>query len=100
MIYFVLELGLKSALHATSALYSEDIEALSSLTAAEVTRLFQTSKTGIGLAEVTLQPGTTILDMSLQAGCFNSKSKFHKTLKWRFVINLLSFMFGQAMHCG
>ncbi|CAG7837058.1 unnamed protein product, partial [Allacma fusca] len=66
------EEGLKTAARATEALYSENIEALSSLTIAEVTQIFNNPSSAVGTADLLLEPGTTVLDMALKAGCFKT----------------------------
>ena len=58
---------------ATAALYSENLEALSGLTAAELMDVFKSPSGTIGTSEVTMEPGTTILDMAVNAGCFQNK---------------------------
>jgi hypothetical protein len=67
-----LEEGLEAALKATSALYDQTAESLAQLTAEDISNIFQGAK----ICDLLLQPGTTTLDLSLQAGCFTSESKY------------------------
>lgn len=63
------EEGLEAALKATSALYDQTAESLVQLTAEDISNVFQGAK----ICDLLLQPGTTTLDLSLQAGCFTSE---------------------------
>lgn len=68
----LLEEGLEAALKATSALYDHTPESLMNLTAEDISNTFQGAK----ICDLLLQPGTTTLDLSLQAGCFTNESKY------------------------
>jgi hypothetical protein len=74
-----LEEGLETALKATSALYDQTAESLTQLTAEDISNVFQGAK----ICDLLLQPGTTTLDLSLQAGCFTSESKYGTPLHYR-----------------
>lgn len=63
------EEGLETALKATSALYDQTAESLMELTAEDISRIFEGAK----VCDLLLQPGTTVLDLALQAGCFTSE---------------------------
>ncbi|PNF40698.1 Tyrosine--tRNA ligase, mitochondrial [Cryptotermes secundus] len=63
------EEGLEAALKATSALYDQTAESLAQLTAEEISNIFQGAK----ICDLLLQPGTTTLELSLQAGCFTNE---------------------------
>jgi hypothetical protein len=43
------------------------------LTAEDISRIFEGAK----VCDLLLQPGTTVLDLALQAGCFTSESKYN-----------------------
>ena len=58
---------------ATSALYDQTAESLMELTAEDISRIFEGAK----VCDLLLQPGTTVLDLALQAGCFTSESKYN-----------------------
>jgi hypothetical protein len=45
------------------------------LTAEDISRIFEGAK----VCDLLLLPGTTILDLALQAGCFTSESKYNNT---------------------
>ena len=69
------ESGLQSARRATEAIYTDNIEALSILTAKEMHEVFKSNQTStVGSADLTLSSGTTILDMAIKAGCFKNQS--------------------------
>jgi hypothetical protein len=74
-----LEEGLEAALKATSALYDQTAESLTQLTAEDISNIFQGAK----ICDLLLQPGTTTLDLSLQAGCFTNESKYSTPLTVR-----------------
>jgi tyrosyl-tRNA synthetase len=61
--------GLETALKATSALYDQTAESLMELTAEDIGKIFEGAK----VCDLLLQPGTTILDLAMQAGCFTSE---------------------------
>jgi hypothetical protein len=65
------EEGLETALKATTALYDQTVESLMQLTAEDISRIFDGAK----VCDLLLQPGTTILDLALQAACFTNESK-------------------------
>jgi hypothetical protein len=65
------EEGLEVALKATAALYDQTAESLMQLRAEDISSVFEGAKT----CELLLQPGTTTLDVALQAGCFTNESK-------------------------
>jgi tyrosyl-tRNA synthetase len=69
------EEGLEAALKATSALYDQTAESLMALTAEDISKIFEGAK----MCELLLQPGTTVLDLAVQAGCFTSESKCNDT---------------------
>jgi hypothetical protein len=64
---------LETALKATSALYDQSAESLMDLTAEDISKIFEGAK----VCDLLLQPGTTILDLAMQAGCFASESKYN-----------------------
>jgi hypothetical protein len=74
-----LEEGLEAALKATSALYDQTAESLTQLTAEDISDVFQGAK----ICDLLLQPGTTTLDLSLQAGCFTNECKYGTPLHYR-----------------
>ena len=43
------------------------------LTAEDISKIFEGAK----VCDLLLQPGTTILDLAMQAGCFASESKYN-----------------------
>jgi hypothetical protein len=60
------------ALKATSALYNQTAESLMELRAEDIGSMFEGAK----VCDLLLQPGTTTLDVALQAGCFTNESKY------------------------
>jgi tyrosyl-tRNA synthetase len=66
---------LETALKATSALYDQTAESLIELTAEDISRIFEGAK----VCDLLLQPGTTVLDLAVQAGCFTNESKCNDT---------------------
>ena len=90
MGYFsFVEEALQSAIRATDALYSENVQALASLSADEVGKIFGSSSMAVGSADLILEPGTTILDMAMKAGCFrNLSTKSRKN--FAFILNVNS----------
>jgi hypothetical protein len=75
----LLEEGLEAALKATTALYDQTVDSLTQLTAQDISNIFQGAK----ICDLLLQPGTTTLDLSLQAGCFTNESKYGTLLHYR-----------------
>ncbi|XP_021931911.1 tyrosine--tRNA ligase, mitochondrial [Zootermopsis nevadensis] len=63
------EEGLEIALKATSALYDQSAKSLLELRAEDIGSMFEGAK----VCELLLQPGTTTLDVAMQAGCFASE---------------------------
>jgi len=64
---------LETALKATSALYDQTAESLMELTVEDISRIFEGAK----VCDLLLQPGTNVLDLAMQAGCFTSESKYN-----------------------
>lgn len=60
------------ALKVTSALYDQTAESLMQLRAGDIGSAFEGAK----VCDLLLQPGTTTLDVALQAGCFTNESKY------------------------
>ena len=60
---------------ATSALYDQTAESLMQLTAEDISRIFEGAK----VCDLLLQPGTTVLDLGVQVGCFKNESKCNDT---------------------
>jgi len=60
------ENGLQEALLATSALYDNNIETLSTLSVNDVYKIFN----GATVVELMLEPGITVLQMAMKAKCF------------------------------
>jgi len=73
------EQGYQMAVKATNALYSEDADALASIPANEINKLFQGKSTFF--SEVYLEPGTTILSMALKAKCFDTEKDAMRIIK-------------------
>lgn len=65
-----LETGLQEALVATSALYDNKIETLSTLSANDVIKIFN----GATVVELMLEPGISVLQMAMRAKCFLTES--------------------------
>lgn len=63
--------GLRTAEIATKALYEKNVTALSSMKAEEVLGLFH----GANLVKILPEPGQSVLDLALKAGCFLTNSK-------------------------
>lgn len=66
------EEGLRTAEIATKALYDKDIAALGNMKAEEVVRLFDKAN----LVQILPEPGQSVLDLALKAGCFLKNRKF------------------------
>lgn len=66
----VLEKGLQEALVATSALYDNSIETLSTLSVNDILKIFN----GATVVELMLEPGLTVLKMAMNAKCFLTES--------------------------
>ena len=64
---------METALKATSALYDQTAESLMELTVEDISRIFEGAK----VCDLLLQPGTNVLDLAMQAGCFTSESKYN-----------------------
>jgi hypothetical protein len=69
---WISEEGLDRALKATSALYDKTAESLMELSAEDMSSMFEGAK----VCDLLLKPGTTTLDIALQAGCFTNESKY------------------------
>jgi tyrosyl-tRNA synthetase len=65
-----LEAGLQEALVATSALYDNSIETLSTLSVNDILKIFN----GATVVELMLEPGLTVLKMAMKAKCFLTES--------------------------
>lgn len=65
-----IESGLQEALVATSALYDNNINTLSTLSVNDVIKIFD----GATVVELMLEPGTTVLQMAMKAKCFLTDS--------------------------
>lgn len=76
-----LEEGLQEALVATSALYDNSIETLSTLSVNDILKIFN----GATVVELMLEPGLTVLKMAMNAKCFLTDSNILNLL---FEINL------------
>lgn len=76
-----LEEGLQEALVATSALYDNSIETLSTLSVNDILKIFN----GATVVELMLEPGLTVLKMAMNAKCFLTDSNILNLL---FKINV------------
>lgn len=65
-----IETGLQEALVATSALYDNSIETLSTLGINDIFKIFS----GSTAVELMLEPGITVLQMAMKAKCFLTES--------------------------
>lgn len=63
------EKGLRAAQKATRALYDRSIEALSEMNPSEIKSLFE----GATVVEILPEPGQSVLDLAMKAGCFLMK---------------------------
>lgn len=72
-VSIITESGLESAKRTTEVLYGGQPEALAEMTKDELEAIFKLASS----AKLLLEPGTSILDMALRAGCFSDESKFH-----------------------
>lgn len=70
------EEGLKSALTASQALYSQDLESLGSLNATDARQLFP----GARVVELLLEPGMSMLELSLATKCFPRDKEANMTI--------------------
>lgn len=66
------EEGLKTAKHATKALYEGSVAALGQLRAEDILQIFQ----GATVVELLPQAGQSVLDVALKAGCFSTNRKY------------------------
>lgn len=62
--------GLESAQRTTEALYGNRPEVLAEMTTNEIQVVFKSASS----AKLLLEPGISILDMALRAGCFEDES--------------------------
>lgn len=88
-----LEVGLQEALVATSALYDNSIETLSTLSVNDIIKIFN----GATVVELMLEPGITVLNMAMKAKCFLTDSNILHSLFKINNINILYFNI-QGMH--
>ena len=65
------EIGLESALRCTNALFHGSAESLARLSLQDVTDLFGSAPT----KELFLDPGTTVFDTVMKAGCFSREGE-------------------------
>jgi tyrosyl-tRNA synthetase len=63
------EKGVAAALKATEALYEQRVTALGQMNASEVKSLFE----GATIVDILPEPGQSVLDLSMKAGCFPTK---------------------------
>jgi tyrosyl-tRNA synthetase len=63
------EKGVAAALKATEALYEQSVTALGQMNASEVKSLFK----GATIVDILPEPGQSVLDLSMKAGCFPTK---------------------------
>ncbi|XP_049852334.1 tyrosine--tRNA ligase, mitochondrial [Schistocerca gregaria] len=63
------ESGLSSALQITTALYDKGVDALSKMSAEDITQVFKEAR----MCELLLKPGMTIYQLALEAGCFSTE---------------------------
>lgn len=70
---FYTEAGLESAKRTTNILYGSQPEILADMTKDEIEAVFKSASS----IKLLLEPGTSILDMALKAGCFLEESKLH-----------------------
>jgi tyrosyl-tRNA synthetase len=63
------EKGVAAALKATEALYEQSVTALGQMNASEVKSLFE----GATIVDILPEPGQSVLDLSMKAGCFPTK---------------------------
>lgn len=63
--------GLKAAIKATQVLYEGSVEVLGQLNADEIQNVLE----GASVVSILPEPGQSILDLALKAGCFKTKSK-------------------------
>ena len=74
---YVSENGVSKALRCTQVLYNNSAETLAEMTQDELQELFVSAPT----VESYLDPGTTVIDAVMKAGCFNREgemfSQFH-----------------------
>lgn len=64
------ETGLQEAIVATSALYDNSIDTLSTLSINDICKIFN----GATVVELMLEPGITVLQMAMKAKCFLTES--------------------------
>lgn len=69
MIIFFAAAGLQQAENVTAALYENNLEHLKKLEPLDLQSVFE----GATFTELLLEPGTTILEAAVKAGCFKTK---------------------------
>lgn len=67
---------MEQAENATAALYDNNLEHLKNLELIDLQNIFE----GATFAELLLEPGTTILEAAIRAGCFKNESKLNVLL--------------------
>lgn len=69
---FFTESGLKKAESVSAALYKGSVDALASLSAADIKQSFA----GATVCDILYEPGMTMVDLAMKAKCFPTERKF------------------------
>lgn len=87
---FVTEEGLKTAQIATEAMYESTLDRLGQLSHKDIAVIFK----GATLKEMVMQPGLSVLDFALSAGCFNNEGNYtlhYSLLLFSIIVVLCDF---------